>query len=309
MKTMQALIKREFFEGYNGYFWTPVVLLAVTLTVALAAALGIKGGIIHIDDIIIQNISNLSEALERAKAEEGTELPYAIAMAYTSLSMPAWIAFPFVVFFSLLDSLYEERRDRSILFWKSMPVADWQEVLAKLVMPVLGAPVIFMAVTIVAQLSIAVILSVIVLFQGGPVTELWPLGVLVSGWAGSLASYLIYALWAAPVLCWILLVSAYARRMPFLLAILPPVVLIVVEEIFFSSSRFANWLGYHLGGWAKDSFFADRDISGPLDLHHNMVDSTWKSFTGSAVQGEFWFGLVVAAAFYFGAVELRKRAL
>ena len=303
-----ALLKREFLEGKNYYFWLPVILLGVVLTLFFLTAIGF-GSVIEVGSMEVKDIKNLGDALARAQAREAHELPAAITVLYWVISAPVWITFPFVVFFSLLGSLYEERRDRSVLFWKSMPVSDWQEVLAKLLVPVLGTPLFFLGAMIAMQLATATLLSVIVLVQGGPVGALWPLGLMIATWVTAIIFFLLYALWALPVFAWILLVSAYAPRMPFIYAVLPPVVVMVVEQIFFDTNMLLSFLGRHLGGW-QSGFFDNIDIDGPRDMVAMLMGGGYMQAFGEALTSmDFWVGLLIAGLLLAGAVELRKRSV
>lgn len=314
-KTMIALTKREFLEGKNGYFWTPVILAGVMIALVIfsAAGFGNLGVWDHGDRIDVANISDaLSMAQEEAAREgKGHELPAAVTLLYWALSTVTGLALPFVILFSLLSALYEERRDKSILFWKSMPVADWQEVLAKLIMPAFGAPLIFLGVVFAAQFAIALFLSVIVLFQGGPVGELWPLGLMLASWWQGIALGFFKILWMLPIMTWLLFVSAFSNRMPFLFAILPPIVLMAVEAIMFETSSFGEWLGLHLGGWQFDNLVdRDIDINGPRDLLDFITGiSIFELMEQTFLDIRFWLGSLVAGGLFFGCVEFRKRAI
>ncbi|TNE64798.1 MAG: hypothetical protein EP335_06750 [Alphaproteobacteria bacterium] len=310
MKTFVALMKREILDGKNGYVWTPVILAGLTVALVAMSAAGF-GNVIEFNDMEVHNIGNFSEMLARGMAEKPDDIPAGMTIAYWGMSVLTWIAFPFVVFFSLLGSLYEERRDRSILFWKSMPVADWMEVLAKLVTPIFVSPFIFLGVVIAAQLAIAILLSLVVIVQGGPVLALWPLGLMVGSWFSMVGHYMIWALWALPILAWVLLVSAYANRMPFLWAVLTPVVLMVVEELLFDTQTLAMWIGDHLAGWQGEAFAHIKDdFQGPRDVFATIIGNMqWDALTYSVSNPSFWIGLVIAGGFVFGAIELRKRAV
>lgn len=309
MNIYPALVKREVLDGKNGYIRVPVILAAITIVLVVLAAAGV-GELNLVDDFDRHHVENLGDALNIAKEKEGHELPAGVTVGYWMLSVLTWMAFPFVVFFSLLAALYEERRDRSILFWKSMPVDDWQEVLVKLFVPVVVAPLIFLGVTIAAQLVIAFFLSFVVLFQGGPILELWPVGLMLSSWISAIGHYLIWALWALPLMAWVLFVSAYASRLPFMWAILVPAVIMIGEGMFFDTHSVARWIGIQLGGW-QDFAFADtgRNIDGPRDVLSMLFGrAQWDALTYSIANLQFWFGLLVAGGFTYGAIELRKRA-
>jgi ABC-2 type transport system permease protein len=308
MNTSIALIKREILDGKNGYIRVPLILAGLTIALVLLTSVGV-GELNFIDGFKSGKIQNLGEGLELAKQEKAGELPAAVTVGYWALSILTWMAFPFVVFFSLLSSLYEERRDRSILFWKSMPIDDRQEVLAKLFTTVIVCPLIFLVIAIAAQLIIAFLLSIVVLFQGGPVSSLWPVGLMLSSWFSAFGHYLLWALWALPVLAWVMFVSAYAERLPFMWAILTPVVLVIAENMFFDTHTILSWIGIQLGAW-QDFAFAhyNEDPTGPRDVLNIMFGrAQWEGLLYSLTSLRFWSGLVIAAGFVFGSIELRKR--
>lgn len=309
MNIFKALVKREVLDGKNSYIGVPVILAGITIALLFLTALGF-GNMIYFDGMEQEGISNLGDAISKAYAEEPRELPTGVSIMYWVMSLLVWFALPFVIFFSLLGTLYEERRDRSILFWKSMPVADWQEVLAKLFTPLVVAPLIYLSVTIAAQLLIAIFLSIVVLFQGGPMLEMLPLGLMITSWFSVIGHYLLGTLWALPFLAWVLMVSAYASRMPFMWAVLPPIALIAVEAIFFNTSNFARWLGTYLGGWREG--LEDRiavNIDGPRDLFNLITGGALsESLAITMTSPMFWIGLIIAGGFTYGAIELRKRA-
>lgn len=315
MNTFAALIKREILERQNGVIKAPLIFAAFAIGIVVISTIGF-GATIEFDEVFDSRVANFGDALEKAaNSEEGSvELPAAVALSYWVMGGLPWIVMPFVVFFGLLDTLYEERRDRSILFWKSMPVADWNEVLAKFVTLVLVAPFIIWAIAIATQLVIALFLSVVVLFQGGPVLELWPLGLMVTSWVSFIPEHLIWVMWASPLLAWLLFVSSYASRMPFLWAILPVAALAVVEGILMETTKFLQWVGTHLGGGALDARFRDVphdfDIDGPRDIADLLFKSSdFDALTNSLMSGQFWIGLVIAAGLVYGAIEMRKRAI
>ncbi len=310
MKTFSALVKREVLDGKNGYILVPVILTGITLILVVLSSLGL-GNIIYFDDMRGAGIANLADAMNQLVEQEPKEMPAGMTLMYWVTTGLAWVAFPFVIFFSLLGSLYEERRDRSILFWKSMPVADWQEVLAKFFTPVIMAPASFLAVAIAAQLFTALFLSLVMILQGGPVSELWPLGLMITSWFAFIAHYLLWLLWALPLLAWLLFVSSFAARMPFLWAILAPLVLIAVEALFLSTHLFGNWIGLHFGEWQNGAYSQlSHDIDGPRDVLNAVLGGAqWEGLTYSLSNAQFWFGLVVAVGFIFGAIEMRKKAI
>jgi len=310
MKTFAALVKREVLDGKNGYIRVPLILTGITLVLLILSTLGV-GNISYSNGVEQEGIHSFSDIMKLAANDDLSEMSPAITLLYWATTALTWVAFPFVIFFSLLGALYEERRDRSILFWKSMPVADWQEVSAKFFTPLILAPVAFLAVVIAAQLFTALYLSIMMMFQGGPVLDLWPVGLMTRSWFAFFAHYLLWMIWAMPILAWLLFVSSFARRMPFLWAILVPIVMIVVESMFLRSHVIANWIGMHLGGWQEAAFGnGDYSIHGPRDVINTILGEVqMDGLTYTLANAQFWLGLVIAAGFIFGAIFMRKRAI
>ena len=306
-----ALVKREVIENKNSFIKVPVILLGIAILVMFASLLGLTNKDVMSDLIRHSDGAyNIGTGLAKAQEElEPGQLSLVLTMGYWGFSFVPMMVLPFIVFFSLLGSLYEERRDRTILFWKSMPVSDWQEVLAKLVAAVFIAPLLVLGVMIAGQLLTALFFSVTSLVQGGPFFAAWPLGDMISSWIGFVLFYSLQMLWMLPLFAWLLLASAYASRMPFMYAVLPPALVILIQGVFFDSTQFAEWLGYRL---------SPLNMMNNLDVHLNSwrdvslafhLSTFGKALLNSLSSGNFWFGLAIAAGLIYGAVELRKRAV
>src|SRR5271165_2660946 len=96
-----------------------------------------------------------------------------LAMPYAHAGMLlTFVAFLVGIFYSL-DALHGERRDRSILFWKSMPVSDLTTVLSKASIPLVVLPVIVLALTVTVQLIMRTVNIVIALATGAGKATLW----------------------------------------------------------------------------------------------------------------------------------------
>jgi ABC-2 type transport system permease protein len=198
------------------------------------------------------------------------------------------------------DALHDERRDRSILFWKSLPVSDLTTVLAKASIPLLVLPLLAFAVTVVMQLIMLLVSSVVLLANGISVAPLWrELGV-VPMW-GRLIYHLLtaHAIWPFPVFCWVMLVSGWARRATLLWAALPVVVIGGIEKLFFNTTRFLNLVGTRLIGAG-----AQIDITPPNTIPLGpMAHLTPGRFLGAP---SLWIGLALAVVFLAAAVRLRR---
>lgn len=223
----------------------------------------------------------------------GMEKPYDVAA--TAIMGATFI----VGVFYCLDALYGERRDRSILFWKSLPVSDLTTVLSKAAIPLVVLPLLTFAITIVTQFIMLLIGTAALMGSGRSVATLWSLPWFQMS-RGLLYHLLaIHSLWYAPIFGWLLLVSAWARRAAFLWAALPLFAIGIVERIAFNTSHFAGMLANRISGGAQGPPVTASGMS--MDLMP----------AGGPVQFLFspglWIGLAVAAAFLAAAVRLRRK--
>ena len=201
------------------------------------------------------------------------------------------------IFYSL-DALYGERRDRSILFWKSLPVSDLMTVLSKLAIPIVILPLLSFAITLATQFIMLVLASVMLLGTGVNIAALWT-QVSFFRVSGVLLYHLltVHGLYYAPIYGWLLMISAWAPRAPFIWAFLPPFVISGVEKIAFNTTYFLSLLEERLVGGPESSMAANdhaKDWTGTLIPHH---------FFGTP---GLWIGLALAAVFLFVAVRLRR---
>ena len=195
-----------------------------------------------------------------------------------------------------LDSLHGERRDRSILFWKSLPVSDAMTVLSKAAIPLVVLPLLTFALTAIAQ-SIMLLWGTIVVSIGGhSVASLWDHVPLLQTWV-MLFYHLVavHSLWYAPFYGWCFFVSAWARRAPFLWAVLPPLAIGFFERIAFHTSHFASMLSHRFAGGHESAPFPASSMS----LMHLSVGQF-------LISPGLWIGLAITAAFLGAAVQLRR---
>jgi len=198
--------------------------------------------------------------------------------------------------FYCLDALYGERRDRSILFWKSLPVSDATAVLSKLAVPILILPLLSFLITVATQFLMLVLSTAVFAGSGVSIRELWSESSfrLPLIWLYHLVT--VHGFWYAPIYAWLLLISAWAPRAPFLWAFLPPFVIWGVEKIAFNTSHFLGILQYRLLGPGSGMAANDHahDFAATLIPHHFL------STPG------LWTGFFVATVFLFFTVRLRR---
>jgi ABC-2 type transport system permease protein len=199
--------------------------------------------------------------------------------------------------FYTLDALYGERRDRSILFWKSLPVSDTTTVLAKLTIPIVILPLLSFVISIGTQFIMLVMSSILLAGSGADIAALWT---HVSFFQLSLVVLyhllMVHGLWYAPLYGWLLLVSAWAPRVPFIWAVLPPFVICGAEKIAFNTTYFLALLQDRLLG-PGGAMAPEHE---PKDFMATLIPQHFFSTSG------LWTGLAVAALFLFATVRLRR---
>jgi ABC-2 type transport system permease protein len=237
-------------------------------------------------------------ALDSAQQREAIAMPFDIAAAMLMLTQLL------VGAFYCLDALHGERRDRSILFWKSLPVSDLTTVLSKASIPLVVLPLLVFAITVPLQVIMRLLATAVLLLGGGGASPLWTQLPLFQLELVLLYSLTVLSLWHAPLYGWLLLVSCWARRAPFLWAVLPPLVIGVFEKIAFHTSYFGSLLHVRLGGFAAAAFDLKDKNGVPVDAHFiplaQLAPGRFLSSPG------LWIGLAFAAACIAVAVRLRR---
>ncbi len=232
--------------------------------------------------------------LDPAHQRAAIEQPYDLAAM-----MMIFIAFIVGVFYCL-DALHGERRDRSILFWKSLPVSDLTTVLSKATIPLVVLPVIAFAITVCVQMIMVLETSVVLIFHGMDPATTWAHIPFFQSWLVLLYGLIAIALWHAPIYGWLLLVSGWARRATFLWAALPFIAIQIFEKITFGTSYFGSMLKHRLMGFAPHAFGFHGEGHPTIDSLAQLTPGTYLSSAG------LWLGLLFAAAFIAAAVRLRR---
>ncbi len=316
MNTMKWLVKREYWEHKGGFFWAPAVVGAImAFAIAVTSILGLvfksRHGIM-INGEQVTNLSHVLNDVEKARVIE------AIGNGYAAFaSGPLFLVMAIAVFFFCLGALYDERKDRSVLFWKSLPVSDADTVLSKALMALVGAPLITLAIGTITGVALLAMVCIFAAIGG-----LNLFGVL-----GQSATYLapfelaamipVYLLWALPTVGWLMLVSAWARTKPFLWAVGMPVlsgVLLVWFNAIFEFGWNVKWFWAHvvgrgLGSVVPGIWFAFTDVGQHLGDGQNdnvgmleLVGASWRVL-GTA---DLWIGVALGAAMIFAAIRLRR---
>jgi len=282
-------VTRVFYWSVRREFWENRSIYLAPLAVAGVFLIGFLITLVHLPTKI-RILAGVNPADFRA----------AIVVPYDSAAGLMMVTTIFVSVYYCLETLHSERRDRSILFWKSLPVSDLVTVLAKVIIPLVILPVITSAIAAALHLIMLVLSSVVLLAAGVSPAPLW--AQLPWLHMSLLLFYHIltaHALWPAPIYGWLLFVSAWARRAPFLWASLPVAAIGGVEAIAFGTSHFLTFVGRRLIGDATTTAFIP-----PENFPTNpMTHITPGPFL---ISSGLWVGLLITAAFVFAAIRLRR---
>ncbi len=232
-------------------------------------------------------------ALDPARQRAAIEAPYDIAammLLFTAFIVGA---------FYCLDALYGERRDRSILFWKSLPVSDLTAVLSKATIPLGILPLVTFVIILVTQF-VMLLISTFALLSSGLAATTWANFNLFQQSVILLYGLIAIAFWHAPIYAWLLLVSAWARRATFLWAILPLIAMQIFEKITFGTNYIGHLVRDRFIGFAPRAFSFHGGTQPTIDSLAQLTPANYLTSPG------FWLGLAFAVAFLAAAVRLRR---
>ncbi len=222
-----------------------------------------------------------------------------VVMPY-SLSASVIILTSFLVaMFYCTDALYGERRDRSIQFWKSMPVSDLTSVASKAFIPLMVLPLVAYLIVLGTHVLLLAMSSAALAAHGVELSAFWsrfPLQLPLT----ILYGLAVHTLWFAPLFAWLMLVSAWAKKAPSLWAVVPVLATLAVEKIVFGTSHFGSLISYRFTGAMREAFAVDA-WKVPITQVSQLDAARFFSTPG------LWAGLVVAALFLAGAIWLRRR--
>lgn len=301
IQTQLALLQRELWEHRSIY----VAPLVVALLIALMSITG-QVAVSAFDtqvDLSILGASNLGE----------TERAAAVTVLTSAISAMLMMTMAILGVFYLLDALYTERRDKSILFWRSLPITDAETVISKLLTAVVVIPLVTFAIVVVTQIFVVAISSMWVSGRGGDGWSLiWGATPFLDTWFATLLFFLAIPLWYMPFAGWFLFVSAWTRRSPFLVAILPLFVVPMLERILVGTSFFREAI---FGRFSTMPLFGGFDSAGILIVEDGppTFDADAKASLLALIDlpaylsdPALWTGIVVGGLFTAAAIYVRR---
>ena len=310
MHINKMLIRREFWE--NRSLWmVPVVVAGILSVLSIYMLVAILIG--HnqaVNNVDLANGAHFQiDQMPDFRDADSEAINAFLRVLTLSLGMLFHIVMQFVVFFYLLDSLYADRRDRSILFWQSMPVSDVRTVLTKLATALIGITAITFVVTVAFELVLVVLGLILGSVMGThPFAALAYPWAFISSWLLLAYGLIVSAIWWLPFYGWYMLASSWAKKAPFLWAIFVPGGIMFAELWVFHTGNLARLAFHHMFSWIQVAFNFD-----PLHMKHSLDDMDIGPVFGISNIGSvlaspaLWISLVLAAIFTYGAIWLRRK--
>ena len=294
-----ALIKREIWE-HRSIYVTPIAIAVVVSLLSLAGMVTVSAFDKEVNMALFGAANIAGDAERRA----------ALTVFFLGTSWVFLFALAILMAFYTLDCLYAERKDKSILFWRSLPVTDAETVVSKLLTAIIVLPLVTVAAIIVTHLVNLVITTVWVTVKGGSAAHLvWGSVPLFDNWAAALIFTMAWAIWTSPFIGWFLFVSAFTKRSPLLMAFMPLIIIPIIEWIFFRSKMFASAV-FERGKMI--ALFREMDIEHFFDEEHMKVNEAVVSLLAHIDVGSFlvspsvWAGIVVCGLFVTAAIYVRR---
>ncbi len=294
-----ALIKREFWEHRS--IWVTPTAIASIIMLGTLTALMFVGDFSKELNLAFFSAQNIAGDVERKALLTGL---------FVGSSPLFLLGLAILVVFYSLDSLYAERKDKSILFWRSLPVTDAETVVSKLLTALILIPAITIGAIIVTHIVNLIVVSLWVSMKGGDAGMLiWGSVSLFDNWLAAIIAIYCMGIWMSPFLGWFLFVSAYTKRAPLLMAFMPLVLIPLIEGIFLRSAHFAEAV------WGRSALiplFSGVDIEAIFDEDRRHLNEEMISLLSTIDLGRFitsidtWIGIIVCGLLTTATIYVRR---
>jgi ABC-2 type transport system permease protein len=286
MKTFIALINREFWEQRGVFFSLPMVIGILMVAAAIFGFLLSLGGHAH--------ISFIDAHIPGHHVSETS-----ITTLFFISSIPFMIVLWLTVFYYYIGTLYDDRKDNSILFWRSLPISETQTISSKLIAGNVLAPFCTWVCMMVVQLLLLVIASVFLMVHPVmPWIDLWRPFTMISTWLHIFELMIVQGLWLLPLFAWCMLCSSFSKKAPALRAIVPVVLLMMCDLFFVQHHYFIHFIATRFEGAAQ--------TFGNIISHHHTALAMQPLWLPNDIS--MALGLGVAAVLIVIAGNLRRQA-
>lgn len=294
LQMLQTLMRREFWE--HRALW--VAPLSVSCLLLLSALL--THGTFQVD------------AADTAEWLEPQNKALLFALAQWGLTIPQYLVMIVVLSFYLLDCLYAERRDRSILFWKSLPISDGAVVTSKLLVGWLVVPLGTFALALVTDVLFTVIWDVRAALGHSSELLVWDTVAFFKTQTLMFLGLIISLLWYAPFFGCFVLASVLVRRNVWLWVTLAPLLAVIIERIAFGTHYIYAFLAYRTHGiWFGLPHLEHAFLSSLTNVHGAEIVSIPHVYdqvhAGAAFTNiDLWLGVLAMIAFVYAAARVRR---
>ena len=271
-----GLLKREVLEHRNLFIGAPAVVALLILVASTWVAM-------QIDE------NQLAEGLRYVSVLFDGLSPFDMAPFFMLLAVPFFLTLYVCSVIYLINTLYQDRKEMSVLFWQSMPVSNLQTVLSKIVAIVLVAPIFYVLILFAMYLIAMVWLTILGVSND---VDLVGIGYMFLAAIASLVliyfSAFVTSLWLLPSIGWLLLFSAFAKKTPLLWAGGVFILVGFFEDFLFGTQFLADWV-------------ASR-VSDP----NQYLIFEFQSIFERIFNYDMFFGVVLGSILIAGAVFMRR---
>jgi len=307
-KTLWALMRRELWESPVAFKWTPI-------------GIGIFLIFLSIISLIIytqfdESLSSLYDGLRLLSERSAENRGLAVKAGLFSVATLFFQLMLLIILFYLSGSLYDDRKDRSILFWKSLPISDSMTVASKILTACLLVPAMFMIAIIMTHLALLLFATVLSLLAGlNPITTFWLPAGLPRLWTIMSLGLIVQALWLLPIYAWITFCSSWAPRLPILIAFGIPAGIALVQHSWSLATSFTlpgtniGWIMLQRIGSGALPSNINFEFSNTSDVELNEdLFMSFGNLLDVLIDPAMWIGLAIAAVFLAGSIWFRRRA-
>ena len=295
IQVLKAMIVREIQEHKVAFVYAPFFVSFILCFVIASVYFG--GTSIQTDQFNFSTEYYDEEIRQAMKSVSSISRIDIVRTGLLVLGFPILLTVGFGLLAYSLSTFADERKDRSLIFWRSLPVSDLTTVLSKVFVVTLIVPLMVLPYIILLQL-VAMTSASIFFATNDIVSFSWLWGsYIITDWFRIIFSLWAQALWSLPLFLWLMLAGTFAAR-PIAGAIVPPVILRVLEGVIFKTNLVLEFIENRIGFWSRsDSFPKEYQELRVVDITDILL-----LFSTQA----FWIGILASVILVAGIVYFRS---
>ena len=295
IQVLKAMIVREIQEHKVAFVYAPFFVSFILCFVIASVYFG--GTSIQTDQFNFSTEYYDEEIRQAMQSVSSVSRIDIVRTGLLVLGFPILLTVGFGLLAYSLSTFADERKDRSLIFWRSLPVSDLTTVLSKVFVVTLIVPLMVLPYIILLQL-VAMTSASIFFATNDIVSFSWLWGsYIITDWFRIIFSLWAQALWSLPLFLWLMLAGTFAAR-PIAGAIVPPVILIVLEGVIFKTNLVLEFIENRIGFWSRsDSFPKEYQELRVVDISDILL-----LFSTQA----FWIGILASVILVAGIVYFRS---